>query len=200
MPPLPGVGERCAPRATWSCIDEPLKPPGRSRSASLPTPGKGRFSRHRLLREAFMSHMAAPRPSRHRSQGCLMSLSARLLRLPSLKAKTSVPPLLNHSSYTALTRCGLVEASHTGSRERGGGLRQTLERQGPQREQLTVDRADAPGPAWATPLAHRLPALARARAALRGAPGARRSGVGGSTQAACGRGACARRAASKVAV
>ena len=63
MPPLPGVGERCAPRATWSCIDEPLKPPGRSRSASLPTPVKGRAGRHRLLREAFMSHMAAPRPS-----------------------------------------------------------------------------------------------------------------------------------------
>ena len=63
MPPLTGVGERCAPRATWSCIDEPLKPPGRSRSASLPTPVKGRFSRHRLLRAPGMSHMAAPRPS-----------------------------------------------------------------------------------------------------------------------------------------
>jgi hypothetical protein len=50
MPPLTGVGERCAPRATWSCIDELLKPPGRSRSASLPTPGKGRAWRHRLLR------------------------------------------------------------------------------------------------------------------------------------------------------
>ena len=50
MPPLTGVGERCAPRATWSCIDEPLKPPGRSRSASLPTPVKGRAWRHRLLR------------------------------------------------------------------------------------------------------------------------------------------------------
>src|SRR5258708_778629 len=63
MPPLPGVGERCAPRATWSCIDEPRKPAGRSRSASLPTPGKGRAWRHRLLRAAGMSHMAAPRPS-----------------------------------------------------------------------------------------------------------------------------------------
>ena len=63
MPPLTGVGERCAPRATWSCIDEPLKSPGRSRSASLPTPVKGRFSRHRLLRAAGMSHMAVPRPS-----------------------------------------------------------------------------------------------------------------------------------------
>src|SRR6266446_3508903 len=63
MPPLPGVGERCAPRATWSCIDEPRKPAGRSRSASLPTPGKGRAWRHRLLRAAGMSHLAAPRPS-----------------------------------------------------------------------------------------------------------------------------------------
>ncbi len=100
----------------------------------------------------------------------------------------------------ALIRRGRGQATHTESRGRGGGLRQRVERQGPQREPLTVDRADAPGTVWATPLAHRLPALARARAALRGAPGARRSGVGGSTQAACGRGACANRAASKVAV
>ena len=63
MPPWTGVGERCAPRATWSCIDEPLKTPGRSRSASLPTPVKGRFSRHRLLRAAGMSTVAATPPS-----------------------------------------------------------------------------------------------------------------------------------------
>jgi len=81
MPPLTEEGERCAPRATWSCIDEPLKSPGRSRSASLPSSVKGRFSRHRLLRAPGMSHMVAPRPSRHRSQGCLMSLSALFIRL-----------------------------------------------------------------------------------------------------------------------
>jgi hypothetical protein len=55
MPPLTGMGERCAPRATWSCIDEPLQRPGRSRSASLPTPVKGRAWRHRLLRAPGMS-------------------------------------------------------------------------------------------------------------------------------------------------
>jgi hypothetical protein len=33
---------------------------GRSRSASLPTPVKGRAWRHRLLREAFMSTVTAP--------------------------------------------------------------------------------------------------------------------------------------------
>ena len=55
MPPLTGVGERYAPRATWSCIDELLKPPGRSRSASLPTPVKGQAWRHRLLRAPGMS-------------------------------------------------------------------------------------------------------------------------------------------------
>ncbi len=27
MPPLTGVGERCAPRATWSCIDEHYRSP-----------------------------------------------------------------------------------------------------------------------------------------------------------------------------
>jgi hypothetical protein len=63
MPPLTGVGERCAPRATWSCIDEPLKSPGRSRSTSLPTPVKGRFSRHRLLRAPGMSTVPATPPS-----------------------------------------------------------------------------------------------------------------------------------------
>jgi len=41
--------------ATWSCIDEPLKSAGRSRSASLPCSVKGRFSRHRLLRAPGMS-------------------------------------------------------------------------------------------------------------------------------------------------
>jgi len=63
MPPLTEEGERCAPRATWSCIDEPLKSPGRSRSSSLPSSVKGRAWRHRLLRAPGMSHMAVPQPS-----------------------------------------------------------------------------------------------------------------------------------------
>jgi hypothetical protein len=63
MPPLTEGGERCAPRATCSCIDEPLKSTGRSRSASLPPSVKGRAWRHRLLRAPGMSSMAAPRPS-----------------------------------------------------------------------------------------------------------------------------------------
>ena len=64
MPPLTGTGERFAPRATWSCIDDCTSRPGRSRSASLPAPVKGRFSRRRLLRAPGLSTMAAPRPSR----------------------------------------------------------------------------------------------------------------------------------------
>jgi hypothetical protein len=55
MPPLTEQGERLSPRATWSCIDEPLKSAGRSRSASLPCSVKGRAGRHRLLRAAGMS-------------------------------------------------------------------------------------------------------------------------------------------------
>ena len=78
-----------------------------------------------------------------------------------VKAKTSVPPQLTLSSCTALTRRGLSSVAHTGSRERGGGLRQTLDRQKPQRGRLTVGRARAAGTAWATPLKHRLLALAR---------------------------------------
>src|SRR5258707_8631351 len=102
-----------------------------------------------------------------------MSLSALLLRLPSLKAKTSVPPLLNHSSYTALTRCGLVEASHTGRRERGGGLQQTVERQEPLPDKSTVARADTTGTVWATPFWHTLTALARNPATLKSIKGGR---------------------------
>src|SRR5260370_33271754 len=95
-----------------------------------------------------------------------MSLSALLLRLPSLKAKTSVPPLLNHSSYTALTRCGLVEASHAGSRERGGGLRQTVEGQGALPESALVSDGGQNGThAGASPERQdtRTPATSRAR-------------------------------------
>jgi hypothetical protein len=88
-----------------------------------------------------------------------------------VKAKTSglrpatpvqTPPGLG----PALTRRGLEPVTHTGSRERGGGLRQTVERQDLQRERRTVGRKDATGTAWATPLAHRLPALAKDFAAL----------------------------------
>ncbi len=66
----------------------------------------------------------------------------------------------------ALTRRGLVPATHTGSRERGGGLRQTLERQQLQWARLTVGRKDVAGTDWATPLGQPLPALARDLAAL----------------------------------
>ena len=83
-----------------------------------------------------------------------------------VKAKTSAPTAASPTSCAALTRRGHLQATHTGSRERGGGLRQTLERQEPQRGQLTVDRRDATGTAWATPLEHRLPALAKNFAAL----------------------------------
>ena len=88
-----------------------------------------------------------------------------------VKAKTSRPrpatPIHTSAGLgPALTRRGLRPSTYTGSRERGGGLRQTLERQELQRDQLTVGRRDATGTAWATPLEHRLPALARDFAAL----------------------------------
>ena len=51
MPPLTGVGERYAPKATGSCIDEPLQlGPVALARLSLLTPVKGRAWRHRLLR------------------------------------------------------------------------------------------------------------------------------------------------------
>ena len=83
-----------------------------------------------------------------------------------VKAKTSAPTPTHTTSCAALTRRGLLPATHTGSRERGGGLRQTLERQHLQQRRLTVGRKDAPGTVWATPLEHRFAALAMDFAAL----------------------------------
>lgn len=65
-------------------------------------------------------------------------------------APTSVPPLTAHSSCTALTRRGLGKPTRTGSRGRGRGLRQTLDRRLEGR--LAFGRKDDSGTAWATPL------------------------------------------------
>ncbi|HEX6552144.1 MAG TPA: hypothetical protein VF026_05225 [Ktedonobacteraceae bacterium] len=105
-----------------------------------------------------------------------------------VKAKTSAPTPDRHTSCAALTRRGLVEATPTGSRERGGGRRQTLERQARQEDQLTVGTKDATGTAWATPLGRTPPTLASSLAALRTSQWAHPAGVS-STQAACCRGA-----------
>jgi hypothetical protein len=98
-----------------------------------------------------------------------MSLSALLLRLPSLKAKTSAPAPDLPTSCAALTRRGLEPATHTGSRERGGGLRQTLEQA---RAKGHVRQRGDVGTAWATPLAQMLSALAKDFAALSAPNGA----------------------------
>jgi hypothetical protein len=75
----------------------------------------------------------------------------------------SAPTPERPTSCAALTRRGLEEATHTGSRERGGGPRQTLERHW---ERLTVGRGDTAGTVWATPLEQRHPRLPRDLAAL----------------------------------
>jgi hypothetical protein len=116
-----------------------------------------------------------------------------------VKAKTNAPAPNLPTSCAALTWRGLVSATHTGSRERGGGLRQTLERQDLQRDRHTVGRKDVTGTVWATPLAHTIPALARDLAAPRSAKEAPWASAVW-LQATCWRGACARLAASKVAV
>ena len=76
-----------------------------------------------------------------------------------VKAKTSAPAPAPPSADAALTRCGLLSSTHTGSRERGGGLRQTLKRQADLRERFLVGRWDASGTVWATPLEHTSPTL-----------------------------------------
>ena len=77
----------------------------------------------------------------------------RLLKCATpVKAKTSAPPPLPGTTCAALTWRGLVEVTRTGSRGRGRGLRQTLDRQACQRERFTVDRRSDSGTVWATPL------------------------------------------------
>ena len=54
----------------------------------------------------------------------------RLLKSATpVKAKTSAPTAALPSSCAALTWRGLLKATRTGSRERGSGRRQTLDRQ-----------------------------------------------------------------------
>jgi hypothetical protein len=69
-----------------------------------------------------------------------------------VKAKTSAPLPLPRTACAALTWRGLGELIRTGSRGRGRGLRQTLDRQAQQRGRLTVGRKDDSGTVWATPL------------------------------------------------
>ena len=80
-----------------------------------------------------------------------------------IKAKTSAPAPDLRTCCAALTRRGLVAATHTGSRERGGGLRQTLEQA---RARGHVRQRGDAGTAGATPLAQVLSALAKDFAAL----------------------------------
>jgi hypothetical protein len=86
-----------------------------------------------------------------------------------VKAKTSAPAPDLPTSCAALTRRGLLPATHTGSRERGGGLRQTLEQA---RATGHVQQRGDAGTAWATPLAQMLSALAKDFAALSAPNGA----------------------------
>src|SRR5258708_14338340 len=91
-----------------------------------------------------------------------------------VKAKTSAPAPDLRTSCAALTRRGLVTATHTGSRERGGGLRQTLEQA---RARGHVRQRGDAGTAWATPLAQVLCALAKDFPARKTPTKARRGGV-----------------------
>jgi len=86
-----------------------------------------------------------------------------------VKAKTSAPAAALPTPCAALTRRGLWEVTPTGSRERGGGLRQTLEQA---RARGHVRQRGDAGTAWATPLEQRLSALAKAFAARRAPQGA----------------------------
>jgi hypothetical protein len=73
MPPLTGVGERCAPRATWSCIDEHYRSPvALALRVYPPSQGSGRAA---SLAPRSWHERAFEYPDwASSSQGCLMSL------------------------------------------------------------------------------------------------------------------------------
>lgn len=69
-----------------------------------------------------------------------------------VKAKTSAPAPDLSASCAALTWRGVEAATRTGSRERGGGRRQTLDRQQDWGELLHRRGRNDSGTVWATPL------------------------------------------------
>jgi hypothetical protein len=77
----------------------------------------------------------------------------RLLKSATpVKAKTSAPAPSHPASCAALTWRGLERATRTGSRERGGGPRQTLDRQQDRGDPLHCRGRNDSGTVWATPL------------------------------------------------
>jgi len=73
MPPLTGMGERCAPRATWFCIDD--APVGRSLSLCESTHACQGSGLAASLAPRSWHEPAVQHPDRaSSSQGCLMSL------------------------------------------------------------------------------------------------------------------------------
>jgi hypothetical protein len=86
MPPLTGMGERYAPRATWSCIDERNHSPVALALRVYP-PRQGSGLAASPVPRPGMSTMVAPRPSLKRP-GMLDEPTA-LLRLSSRVAHSS---------------------------------------------------------------------------------------------------------------
>jgi len=77
----------------------------------------------------------------------------RLLKCATpVKAKTSAPAPCLSTSCAALTWRGVEAATRTGSRERGSGRRQTLDRQQDRGEPLHRRGRNDSGTVWATPL------------------------------------------------
>src|SRR5438034_6799383 len=77
----------------------------------------------------------------------------RLLKCATpVKAKTSAPAPDLPTSCAALTWRGVETATRTGSRERGSGRRQTLDRQQDRGESLHRRGRNDSGTVWATPL------------------------------------------------
>jgi hypothetical protein len=75
----------------------------------------------------------------------------RLLKCATpVKAQARAPAPSRPTSCAALT--GVDAATRTGSRERGGGLRQTLDRQQERGESPPGRGRNDSGTAWATPL------------------------------------------------
>ena len=73
MPPLTGRGERFAPRATWSCIDEHTRRQSLSLCEFTP-PGQGSILSASLAPRSWLEQAFRHPDHASSSQGCLMSL------------------------------------------------------------------------------------------------------------------------------
>src|SRR6266700_4487851 len=103
MPPLTWVGERFAPRATWSCIDDLYRSPVALALRVYP-PSQGSGLAASLAPRPWHGQRFSTSTEPQAQEGCLMSLSALLSTslLPLSILRTGSKQLLNETDPLSL--------------------------------------------------------------------------------------------------